>query len=119
MDIEYCGTYPRKFIVLGQLDAISTLLKNAAFLNRQALADGRQVDVLGYLKGAQEILASVTDRASHCDLQDALTEADAALGEMVKMASVSGYDPGVMDKALRLSIKIIIKIGKVVITIEF
>ena len=120
MDFEYCGTYPRIWWWKGGLWLIHDFLKNATHL-----VNNRQPDyetARGFVMAANSALRSFADQTDHCDAKAAFIEGVAATDAV--LVALDGDANGTVDKgtvldALRFSISIVIKIGKITITISW
>lgn len=124
MQDDFCGTrpwpWPRPWPPiwwLGKLDAAKELLTLAGALSSSAGNSGNP-DIRGYVQGAHAILTSMENAAEHCSLREALEEGTASTAELIRMLDAGQTGPD-FQAALKISIKIIIKIGRVTITIEF
>ena len=120
---DFCGTwpwpkpYPWKWWLLGQLDLVRKLLETAAVLSRSTVPDTDEIR--GLVKAAHTALSLMEDQARDCEVQAALAEGRVAVEEVLRVMDDGTAAGGNVTAALKISIKIIIKIGRVTISIEF
>ena len=112
-DIQRCGNEPKKIWWLGRLSVAEEFLRAARIIARTQQADTGAIRQ--YVVAADMVLSSLADRASHCDLVPLFDEATAA-AQRVLDALADGTPVG---PALTAYIKITIKIGKLIIIIEW